>query len=339
MGAIEPEPLVSIVMPAFNEEANIGELEQALTDAVEGLPYRFEFLVVEGGSTDRTGELLGDLCARDRRWKHIKLTRNFSVEASITAGYAYARGDAMIVLYSDLQEPPELIPVFLEKWADGYDSVYGVQKGREGEARGRSWLVHRAYRFIETSSEGRIPAGVCDFRLITREVRDALLLCEERVRYLRGLIPWLGFRQTAVPYVRRERTAGESKATMRLLLQYLANGVMGFSLRPLRLIAWTGVAMLAIAAASALVVIGLAIGGAHVPVTLGLGAIGAVFCGLILLALWVVGEYVGRSYVESLRRPLYLVREAVNVDSPPAVASRHQPDLGEGHDEARARGH
>lgn len=324
-------------MPAFNEEANIGRLETELTAIVDDLPYRFEFLVVEGGSTDRTGLLVRELCERDPRWKHISLTRNFSVEASITAGYAYARGDAIIVLYSDLQEPPELIPAFLEKWQGGYDSVFGVQTGRDGERRSRSWLVRRAYRLIEASSEVPIPADVCDFRLITREVRDALLRCEERVRYLRGLIPWLGFRQTSVPYVRRPRAAGESKASPALLLQYLANGMMSFSLRPLRLIAWLGVVMLATAATTGLVAIVLALMAKELPSMLGIAGIVAGLVGLNMLALWVVGEYVGRTYVESLRRPLYLVRETINVDAQMPV-SGDQSDLGQRHDETRAIG-
>jgi dolichol-phosphate mannosyltransferase len=324
-------------MPAFNEEANIGRLERELTTVIDDLPYRFEFLVVEGGSTDRTGPLLRELCERDRRWKHISLTRNFSVEASITAGYAYAGGEAIIVLYSDLQEPPELIPAFLEKWQEGYDSVFGVQTGREGERRGQSWLARRAYRLIQASSEVPIPADVCDFRLITRDVRDALLRCEERVRYLRGLIPWLGFRQASVPYVRRARAAGESKASPALLLQYLVNGVLGFSLRPLRLVAWLGVALVAAGATAGIVAIVLALMTEDLPSMLGIAGIVAGLVGLNVLALWVVGEYVGRAYVESLRRPLYLVRETINVDAPVSV-SRDESDLGQRHDETRTTG-
>jgi dolichol-phosphate mannosyltransferase len=327
------EPLISIVMPAFNEESNIARLEQELSSAVSGLPYRFEFLVVEGGSTDDTGRLLQELCERDGRWKHVRLTRNFSIEASLTAGYAHAAGDAIITLYSDLQEPPELISAFLEKWQQGYDSVYGKQVGRDGEGRLRSWIVGRAYRMIEASSEVAIPPGVADFRLISREVRDALLLCEERVRYLRGLIPWLGFRQTAVPYTRRERLAGESKATPALLAQYMANGMMSFSLRPLRLVAWLGVGMLAAAGALTLTVVALAVSGNEVSLLLGGASIAVALAGLNTLALWVVGEYVGRSYIETLRRPLYLVREVVN-GKPEARRSGDQPHLGQRHDEA-----
>ncbi len=327
------EPLVSIVMPAYNEAENIPRLEAELTEALDGLPYRFEFLVVEGGSSDGTQERLRELSARDPRWRHVELTRRFSVEASITAGYAYARGDAIVVLYSDLQEPPELIPEFLAKWQEGYDSVYGLQTGREGEGRLRSWLVRRAYRLIgSSSSDVPIPADACDFRLITSEVRDALMRCEERVRYLRGLVAWLGFRQAAVPYVRRRRLADESKASPRLLAQYFANGLFGFSLRPLHLVGWTGALLLAIGLVAGLAAAVLALSGSDVPLILGVAAIAAALVGVNTLALWLVGEYVGRAYVESLRRPLYLVRDSVHRE---LVGSGNEADVGQGDDEPR----
>lgn len=327
------EQLVSIVMPAFNEERNIGRLESELDSVVAGLPHEFEFLVVEGGSTDRTGELLADLCARDRRWKHISLTRRFSVEASITAGYSYARGDAIIVLYSDLQEPPELIPEFLAKWKEGYDSVYGLQTGREGEGRLGGWLARRAYRMVGSSAEVAIPPDACDFRLITSEVRDALLTCGERLRYLRGLIPWLGFRQAAIPYVRRAREADASKASTGLRIQYLVNGLAGFSMRPLRLVAWAGAVLLALTLATLVAIVVLALSGSGVPLILGILAIALGVGAVNMLGLAVVGEYAGRAYVESQQRPLYLVREAVNVDGPPELG--REPHVGQRHDEAR----
>jgi polyisoprenyl-phosphate glycosyltransferase len=332
------EPLVSIVMPAYNEAGNIPRLEAELTQVLEGLPYRFEFLVVEGGSDDGTPELLRELSARDPRWKHVELTRRFSVEASITAGYAYARGDAIVVLYSDLQEPPELIPEFLEKWQQGYDSVYGEQTAREGEGRLRSWLVRRAYRLIGASSDVPIPADACDFRLITSEVRDALMRCEERVRYLRGLVAWLGFRQAAVPYVRRRRLADESKASTRLLARYFANGLFGFSLRPLHAVGWAGGLLLAIALVAGLIAAVLGLTGSDVPLILGVTAIVAALVGVNTLALWLVGEYVGRSYVESLRRPLYLVRDSVHRELARSGAG-DEADLGQGNDEPGAPGH
>src|SRR5262245_14438818 len=238
-------PLISIVVPALNEEDNIPRLERELLAATDGLPYRFEFIVVDNDSVDRTGELLKEICARDPRWKYVRFSRTFDLEMSITAGYEYADGDAIIVLYSDLQEPPSVIPEFIEKWQQGYDVVYGVHTTRHGEAAFRTWSGRIGYRLISKLAEIQIPPDVCDFRLITREVRDALMQFGERLRYLRGLMAWLGFKQIGVPYERQAREAGESKASVGLLFKYLLNGIFGFSLKPLRLFAILGSVLLA----------------------------------------------------------------------------------------------
>ena len=307
-------PLVSIVIPAYNEEAMIPRLEREILAAVEGLPYRFEFVVVDNDSSDRTGELLKELCARDPRWRYIRFSRTFDLEMSITAGYEYAEGDAIIVVYSDLQEPPSKIPEFIEKWQQGYDVVYGEHTRRHGEARFRTWSGRLGYRLISRLAEVRIPADVCDFRLITREVRDALMQFGERLRYLRGLIAWLGFKQIAVPYERQAREAGRSKASVGLLFKYLLNGVFGFSLKPLRLFAILGSIFLAITMVWALVTAGLAIGGENPSDTTLLALLIIAVAGFNSIGIWMVGEYVGRAYIETLRRPLFIVAETMNID-------------------------
>ncbi|PYS50872.1 MAG: hypothetical protein DMF68_05980 [Acidobacteria bacterium] len=153
-------PLVSIVIPALNEEGNITRLEKELLAVVNTLPYRFEFIVVDNSSTDQTGELFKTICARDPRWKYLRFSRNFTVEMSITAGYHYSSGDAIIVLYSDLQDPPDVIPKFLEKWREGYDVVYGVRTVRTGDARWRNRAVKIAYRLIGWFSDVPIPNDI-----------------------------------------------------------------------------------------------------------------------------------------------------------------------------------
>jgi glycosyltransferase involved in cell wall biosynthesis len=309
-------PLVSIVIPAYNEEAMFPRLEHEVLAAIEGLPYRFEFIVIDNDSTDRTGELLKEICLRDPRWKYIRFSRTFEVEISITAGYEYANGDAIIVLYSDLQEPPDLIPEFIEKWQQGYDVVYGQHTFRHGEIRGRSGAVRIAYRVISRMAEVRIPPHVCDFKLITREVRDALVQCGERLRYTRGLIAWLGFKQIGIPYERQARQAGKSKTTVSLLFRYLLNGIFGFSLKPLRLFAILGSFLLTVAAVWGIVTAVSAIGGngASEGTLLGLLILGV--AGFNSIGIWMVGEYVGRTYFETLRRPMFVVSETLNVDPP-----------------------
>jgi polyisoprenyl-phosphate glycosyltransferase len=317
-GSPSPDaPLVSIVAPAFNEESNIERLERELLAATDGLPYRFEFILIDNNSTDGTGQLIKELCLRDQRWKYIRFSRTFPVEMSITAGYEYASGDALIVLYSDLQEPPELIPEFISKWEEGWDVVYGAHTFRHGEFAGRALAVRIAYRVIGRLAEVRIPPHVCDFKLITREVRDALLQFGERLRYTRGLIAWIGFRQIGVPYERRAREAGESKTNLGLLFKYLLNGIFGFSLKPLRIFMILGSLLLSAAAIWGLVTGVEAISGDDPSSTTLLALLILAVAGINSIGLWVVGEYVGRSYFETLRRPLYIVSETVNLDERP----------------------
>src|SRR4029077_11493218 len=198
----------SIVIPARNEQDNIGPLEQELGETLAGMPYDFEFILIDNGSTDGTQALVKALCAKDPRWKYVRFSRDFGVEASLTAGYKLATGEAIVVLYSDLQDPPQVIPAFLEKWREGFDVVYGVRTVRPGDARWRNILVRIVYRVIAALADVKIPQNAGDFRLISRRVADALESCTESNRYMRGLIAWLGFEQTGVEYQRRPRVSG-----------------------------------------------------------------------------------------------------------------------------------
>jgi glycosyltransferase involved in cell wall biosynthesis len=313
---VRREALISVVIPAFNEEDNIPRLEQELLAAVRGLPYSFEFIVIDNGSTDSTGELVKAICARDPRWKYLRFSRNFTVEMSITAGYHYAAGQAIIVLYSDLQDPPGIIPKFIEKWQEGYDVVYGVRHVRPGDAAWRNKAVKIAYRLIGWFSDVPIPNDAGDFRLITRQVRDALERCPEHNRYMRGLIAWLGFRQVGVSYEREARKAGESKAPFSHLLFFAFNAITSFSLRPLRLFTLMGAIILALSIVAAFVYALLWFTGSPPPgittiIVLLLAAIG-----LNSIGIGILGEYVGRTYAEAKHRPLYVVQEAVNVETP-----------------------
>jgi dolichol-phosphate mannosyltransferase len=330
MSLAELEPsrgatLISIVIPARNEEGNIPRLERELCAVVDRLPYDFEFLVVDNDSTDRTRELVKAICVRDVRWRYIRLSRNFTVEMSMTAGYRMARGEAIIILYSDLQDPPEVIPRFLEKWREGYDVVYGVRQVRPGDPAWRNAAVHWAYRLVAWCSDVPIPTDAGDFRLITRQVRDALEQCGEYNRYLRGLIAWLGFRQVGIPYERRPRLAGRSQAPLWHLIVFLLNAVTSFSLRPLRIFTALGLGVLALSAVAAIAYVVLALSGTPPPGVTTIIVLLCVGIGLNSLGIGILGEYLGRTYAEVKRRPLYVIKETVNCEAP-LMPSTELPD-------------
>jgi dolichol-phosphate mannosyltransferase len=311
--------LISIVIPAFNEQGNIPRLEQELLTAVDALPYEFEFLVIDNSSTDNTGDLVKAICERDPRWKYLRFSRNFTVEMSITAGYHYAHGEAMVVLYSDLQDPPHVIPRLIEKWQAGYDVVYGVRTSRPGDARWRNFAVKVAYRAIRWFSDVPIPTDAGDFRLITRQVRDALESFPEQNRYLRGLIAWLGFRQVGVNYERAPRESGESKAPFSHLVFFAFNAITSFSLRPLRLFTLMGIIILAISLIGAIVYVALFFTESPPPGITTIIVLLLAGIGLNSIGIGILGEYVGRTYVETKHRPLYVVQESVNIDLSPRL--------------------
>lgn len=310
-------PLVSIVIPARNEEGNIARLQTELLAAVAGLPYEFEFIVIDNASEDQTGGLVKAICARDPRWKYMRFSRNFSVEMSITAGYRAANGQAIIVLYSDLQDPPEVIPRFLQKWQEGFDVVYGVRQVRPGEPVWRNLLVKYVYRTIVWAAEVPIPLDAGDFRLITKEVRDALEQCDEYNRYLRGLIAWLGFRQIGIPYARRARYLGVSKAPFWEMVFFAFNGITSFSLKPLRLFTIFGGLVLGVSGVAILIYTTLFLSGSPPPGITTIIVLLIIAIGLNSFGIGVLGEYLGRTYSEVKRRPLYIVSETVNLPEPP----------------------
>jgi len=309
------DTLISIVIPALNEQDNIGPLEQELAESLDGLPYNFEFIVIDNGSTDGTEAAVRALCARDGRWKYVRFSRNFGVEASITAGYRLASGEAIVVLYSDLQDPPQVIPAFLKKWREGYDVVYGVRTVRTGDPKWRNGLARVGYKVVSGLAEVQIPRNAGDFRLISRRVRDALDACGEYNRYMRGLIAWLGFRQTGVEYKRRPRGAGKSKAPLESVIVFALNATTSFSVKPLRLFTLVGFIFLALSMIAVPIYVLLYLTeGAPSGITT-LIVLGLLGIGINSLGIGVLGEYLGRTYAETKRRPLYVIAEAVNIDT------------------------
>jgi glycosyltransferase involved in cell wall biosynthesis len=318
--------LISIVIPALNERDNIARLEAELTATLEALPYEFEFIVIDNGSTDGTEGAVKAICARDARWKYVRFSRDFGVEASLTAGYTLASGEAIVVLYSDLQDPPEVIPAFLQKWREGYDVVYGVRTVRPGDARWRNVTIKFVYGVIAALADVKIPQNAGDFRLISRRVADALESCHESNRYMRGLIAWLGFQQTGVEYERRPRMSGESKAPIGSLIVFALNAFTSFSVKPLRVFTLLGFGLVAVSILAIPVYIFLFLTGDPPPGITTLIVLAFMGIGINSLGIGVLGEYLGRTYAETKRRPLYVIAEAVNIKTQVSATGRRSAE-------------
>ena len=330
----EKRPTLSVVIPCMNEEAVIRETCNRLITALTDARVAFELIFVDDGSKDRTAEILREAQQQDPRIKVVRLSRNFGHQVAITAGLEHAAGDAAAVIDADLQDPPEVLQEFIARWLDGYDVVYGVRTDREGETAFKLWTAKLFYRVIGRLSDTEIPLDTGDFRLMDRCVVDALLSMPERDRFVRGMVSWLGFSQTSVSYKRAARFGGETKYPLFKMLKFATDGIVSFSIVPLRLATWLGFL------ASGLSVLGICVvlleRYLHV---LGLvrgwssTVIAVLFIGGVqLVCMGIIGEYVGRIYGESKRRPLYVVRERMGFDSKSTgFVERRRPRLASGH--------
>jgi dolichol-phosphate mannosyltransferase len=317
--------LLSIVMPARNEEANLPRAYEEVTAVLAPLPYDYEVLVIDNASTDATEEVASALCGRDARWRYVRFSRNFTVEMSIAAGLRFARGDAALVLFSDLQDPPELIPQFLKKWQEGYDIVYGVLRHRHGDPFWKAWSARLVYRLINALAEVEITPNATDFRLLSRRAIDALNQFEERNRYLRGLAHWIGFRRCSIAYDRRPRTAGRSKAPFFYLLNLAANALTCFSIKPLQLFSLLGCFAFLGTLILALVYLGSYLFAYTVPGLTTIYLLLLANLAVMLLGFGSLGEYIGRIYIETKRRPLFLVERTINLEESTPFAAEPRP--------------
>ena len=303
--------LLSVVAPVFNEEAIVDQFYARICAALEGLP--FEIVLVDDGSSDRTPIVLDQLAATDPRVRVVFLSRNFGHQTALTAGLDHARGDAVVMLDSDLQDPPELIPRMLDHWTAGCDVVYAVREYREGESRFKLATARWFYTLFDKLAQVELQHNSGDFRLLDRRPLDALLSMRERNRFLRGMTVWVGYRQAAVPYRRDARMAGETKYTLSKMLRFSLDAISSFSHRPLQLAMLLGFLISTLAFVAIPVVIVLRIVGSYLP---GFGSITIAILllgGIQLIALGIIGEYVGRIYDEVKGRPLYLVRTRLNM--------------------------
>ncbi len=311
------KPSVSIVVPAYNEASCLEKLHHELASACDLLPFEFSFVFIDDGSTDETAAVLSTLRVRDSRVCYLRLSRNFGHQAALSAGLSFANGDAVIMMDADLQHPPDLIPELLERWEDGYDVVNAVRLETACCAWHKRLFSRAFYPLFKKLSGLPIEPGTADFRLIARAPLDALNELPERQRFIRGLVPWLGFRQAIVPYHAPPRWAGEPKYTIVQNVRLALDGLTAFSLFPLRLLTAFG---LVVTVASALCELGLAIG--HVfgvrPVdgwtTLLISL--HFFGGCQLATLGVLGEYLGRTLEEVKGRPSFIVQSAAGFAAP-----------------------
>jgi len=306
--------LISIVIPAYNEEENIEELHKRLEKVFESLPkYDFEVITIDNGSADSTFEKLIQINRIDNRFKIISLTRNFlPVNNAIVAGMKYARGDAIFITYADLQDPPELIPEFIKKWEAGYDIVYGIIRKREGLQQSRKILYSIFYLLINKLSNSVIPKDSSDFTLIDKKVNIIINNLEEKDKFLRGLIPWTGYKKIGIEYERAPRHAGKSKADISTVLNFAINGIFSFSNFPLHIASVLGFA-LSLISFILIVVEGILLlyYGREIP---GIATIILVMLfsfGILFFLLGIIGGYIGKIYEEVKKRPDYIIKQEI----------------------------
>lgn len=292
---------LSIVVPCYNEAGNIAELHRQLVDVAAKLDEDVEFVFVDDGSRDETLNMLKQLAHRDKRTRIVSLSRNFGHQAALTAGIQYADGDAVVIMDADLQHPPELIVEFVKKWKEGYDLVYAYREGVKPRL---------GYRVINALMHITIPAESADFRLMNRRLVEAFCRMPERARFIRGMIAWLGFRQTGIGYSDRKRFAGERSYTLKQTFRMAMNAVLSFSIIPLRMAAVLGLMTLGAGLLYGVYILVAIVAGKHVePGWTALIMTVLVLGGVQLLCLGIIAEYIGRIFEEVKHRPLYVVRE------------------------------
>lgn len=312
-------PLVSIIIPAYNEEKNLPllfERLEAVTHQAAG--YRFEMLLLDNCSADETGRIATAQCEKDSRWKYVRYSRNFGAEASLLAGLDFASGDAVINLFSDLQDPPEHIPRMLEKWREGYEVVYGIVKERNDSSILKTIGAKLAYKMIRILAECKIPENATDFRLLDRKVVLTLREMRESDRYMRGLVHWVGFRQTGFEYDRTKRDGGKSTANLIYCIKFALHAVVCFSARPLHFSMMFGLVL-----TTASLLMGGLYGVFYFARPSFLVAPPPGMTTLILLLLFIlgfnalfigiIGEYIGRIYRQGKGRPIYVVDRRINL--------------------------
>ena len=307
---------ISVVIPMYYEEEVVKECYERMTKVLSSISnYEYEIIFVNDGSKDKTLEILEEIAKNDEKIKIISFARNFGHQCAVTAGLQYVSGDAIVIIDADLQDPPELIPEMLKLWEDGNEVIYGKRKTREGESKFKLLTASMFYNTLNALSDVDIPKDTGDFRLVDRKVVDIINSLPEHNKFLRGLFSWVGFEQKAFEYERKERFAGKTKYPLKKMLKLASDGIIGFSTKPLKLVGGLGSLSIAISFIILIYSIlsyafkwnNLTPGWTSLMITM------TFLGGVILISLWMIGEYIARIYDESKARPQYIIKKKINI--------------------------
>lgn len=308
---------VSVVIPMYYEEEVAQECYNRMLKVLTSIEnYTYEIIFVNDGSKDKTLEILEEIAAKDNNVKVISFARNFGHQCAVTAGLKYVSGDAIVIIDADLQDPPELIPEMLKLWEDGNEVIYGKRKTREGESKFKLLTAKMFYQTLNSLSDVDIPKDTGDFRLVDKKVVDVINSLPEHNKFLRGLFSWVGFKQKAFEYERKERFAGETKYPLKKMLKLASDGIISFSTKPLKMVGGLGILSVIISFIILVYAIlsfifkwnNLTAGWTSLMVTM------TFLAGIILISLWMIGEYISRIYDEVKGRPQYIIDRKINLD-------------------------
>jgi dolichol-phosphate mannosyltransferase len=305
--------IYSIIVPLYNEELVIQETYRRLKAVMDVTKENYEIVFVNDGSKDKTRDLVENICGNDEKIKLVNFSRNFGHQAAITAGMDMALGNAIVVIDADLQDPPEVILEMIKKWKEGYEVVYGKRAKREGETFFKKLTAKTYYRLLKSMTSIDIPVDTGDFRLIDRKVCDALISLPEKNRYVRGLVSWVGYKQTCVEFIRQERFAGETKYPLKKMMKLALDGITSLSYKPLVISGYLGGLTFIAGIISTIAVIIKDMVNRTEVINLSLIlTINITMFGLILGCIGIMGQYIGRIFDESKGRPIYIIQSTIN---------------------------
>lgn len=303
---------ISVVVPIYNEEESLRECNNRLLNVLDNIQSDYEIIYVNDGSKDTSLTILKELAKNNKKIKVLSFSRNFGHQAAVSAGIEHSKGDCVVLIDGDLQDPPELISDMISKWNEGFDVVYGKRSKRNGETWFKKISAKMFYRTINQVSDIDIPKDTGDFRLMDRRVVDAFLKMPEKNRFIRGMVSWVGFNQVAIEYERDKRYAGITKYPIKKMINFAKDGIVSFSKKPLKFITQAGLCFISLSIIM-LMTMSIVIGFKGYEWLLIINSI-MFFSGIQMFSLGIIGEYIGRIYDEAKDRPLYIVKDSINIE-------------------------